>query len=458
MKRFVFLALFLATNLPAAPPPLDPTTRQMIRDIYQQLVEINTTESVGNMTTAAEAMAARLRTAGFPSADVQMLVPEPRHGNLVARLRGNGGKKPLILLAHLDVVEARREDWSTDPFKLVETGGYFYARGSGDDKAMAAIWIATLIRLKQEHFVPDRDIIVALTSDEETGDYNGVDWLVKNHRDLIDAAFAINEGGGGAIKDGKYLYNGVGASEKVYVTFALTVHNKGGHSSVPQNPNAIYQLAAGLGRLAAFDFPVSLNEVTRAYFRRLADVEGGALGADMRALADNNDAAAAARIGQTPAYNARMRTTCVATRLDAGHADNALPQTAKATVNCRVLPGEDPEEVQKTLVRVLNDPAIEVSWIDKAKPSVASPLSNEIMQPLESLSREFWDVPVIPVMASGASDSLYLRNAGIPTYGISAIFSDINESRAHGKDERVGVQQFYDSAQFLYALVKRLST
>ena len=458
MRRFALLALFFATNLTAAAPPLDPAMRQMIRDIYQQLVEINTTESIGNMTTAAEAMATRLRAAGFPAADVQVLAPEPRHGNLVARLHGNGSKKPLLLLAHLDVVEARREDWSTDPFKLVETGGYFYARGSGDDKAMAAIWMATLIRLKQEHFVPDRDIIVALTSDEETGDYNGVDWLVKNHRDLVDAAFAINEGGGGAIKDGKYLYNGVGASEKVYVTFALTVHNKGGHSSIPQNPNAIYQLAAGLGRLAAFDFPVSLNEVTRAYFRRLADVEGGQLGADMRAVADNNDAAAAARIGQTPAYNARMRTTCVATRLDAGHADNALPQTAKATVNCRVLPGEDPEEVQKTLVRVLNDPAIEVSWIDKAKPSVPSPLSSEIMEPVEALSRQFWDVPVIPLMATGASDSLYLRNAGIPTYGISAIFEDIKESRAHGKDERVGVQEFYDSAQFLYALVKKLSS
>ena len=458
MRRFALLALFFATNLTAAAPPLDPAMRQMIRDIYQQLVEINTTESIGNMTTAAEAMATRLRAAGFPAADVQVLAPEPRHGNLVARLHGNGSKKPLLLLAHLDVVEARREDWSTDPFKLVETGGYFYARGSGDDKAMAAIWMATLIRLKQEHFVPDRDIIVALTSDEETGDYNGVDWLVKNHRDLVDAAFAINEGGGGAIKDGKYLYNGVGASEKVYVTFALTVHNKGGHSSIPQNPNAIYQLAAGLGRLAAFDFPVSLNEVTRAYFRRLADVEGGQLGADMRAVADNNDAAAAARIGQTPAYNARMRTTCVATRLDAGHADNALPQTAKATVNCRVLPGEDPEEVQKTLVRVLNDPAIEVSWIDKAKPSVPSPLSSEIMEPVEALSRQFWDVPVIPLMATGASDSLYLRNAGIPTYGISAIFEDIKESRAHGKDERVGVLQFYDSAQFLYALVKQLSS
>jgi acetylornithine deacetylase/succinyl-diaminopimelate desuccinylase-like protein len=451
-------AILLALSLFAAVPPLDDPTRQLVRDIYRQLVEINTTETNGNMTTAAEAMAARLKAAGFPEADVKMLAPEPRHGNLVARLHGSGAKKPLLLVAHLDVVEALRADWTTEPFQLVEKDGWFYGRGTGDDKAMAAIWIATLIRLKQEHFVPDRDIIVALTSDEETGNYNGVDWLVKNHRDLINAGLAINEGGGGAIRESKYLYNGIGASEKVYVTFSLTVRNKGGHSSVPQRPNAIYQLAEGLTRLEKFEFPIQLNEVTRAYFRRLADIEGGPLAADMKALADRNDAAAAARIAETPAFNARMRTTCVATRLAAGHADNALPQTANATVNCRVLPGEDPEEVYRTLRRVLDDPAIEVTWIDKAKPSVPSALSPEIMGPVEHLTNEFWGVPVLPMMASGASDSLYLRNAGIPTYGISAIFGDINENRAHGKDERVGVKQFYESAQFLYALVKRLAS
>ena len=450
--------IVLAISLLAAVPPIDPPTRQLVRDIYQQLVEINTTESVGNMTTAAEAMAARLRAAGFPDSDIHVLGPEPRHGNLVARLRGSGAKKPLLLLAHLDVVEARREDWTTDPFKLVEQDGWFYGRGSGDDKAMASMWIATLIRLKQEHFVPDRDIVVALTSDEETGNYNGVDWLVKNHRDLIDASLAINEGGGGASRDGKYLYNGVGASEKVYVTFALTVRNKGGHSSVPQKPNAIYQLANAVTKLANYDFPVKLNEVTRAYFSRLGDIEGGQMGADMKALATTGDPAAAARVAQTPAFNARMRTTCVATRLDAGHADNALPQMAKATVNCRVLPGEDPEEVHGTLVRVIDDPAVEVSWIDKAKPSEPSPLSAEIMGPVEQLTKDFWSVPVVPSMGTGASDSLYLRNAGIPTYGISGLFGDINENRAHGKDERVGVKQFYDSAQYLYSLVKKFAS
>ena len=451
-------SILLALSLLAAVPPIDPATQKLVRDIYQQLVEINTTESTGNMTTAAEAMAARLRTAGFPDADIHLLAPEPRHGNLVARLHGSGAKKPLLLLAHLDVVEAPRDTWTTDPFKLVEQDGWFYGRGTGDDKAMAAIWIATLIRLKQEHFVPDRDIIVALTSDEETGDYNGASWLVQNHRDLVNAAYGLNEGGGAASRDGKYLYNGINASEKVYVTFALTVRNKGGHSSVPQKANAIYQLAGALTKLANYDFPLKLNEVTREYFKRLGDIEGGELGADMKAVAEHEDPAAAARLSQTPAFNARLRTTCVATRLDAGHADNALPQMAKATVNCRVLPGEDPEEVKNTLVRVIDDPAIEISWVDKAKPSPPSPLSAEVMKAAEQLTKEFWSVPVVPTMSTGATDSLYFRNAGIPMYGISGLFGDINENRAHGKDERVGVQQFYDSAQFLYSLVKKLAS
>ena len=448
----------LALALLAAIPPLPAPTRQLVRDIYQQLIEINTTESAGNMTTAAEAMAARLRAAGFPDSDIHVLGPEPRHGNLVARLRGSGAKKPLLLLAHLDVVEARREDWTTDPFKLVEQDGYFYARGSGDDKAMAAIWIATLIRFKQEHFVPDRDIIVALTSDEETGDYNGAKWLVDNHRDLVDASLALNEGGGGAMLDGKNLYNAIGASEKVYITFTLTARNKGGHSSVPEKRNAIYELAGALTKIASYDFPVKLNEITRAYFNRLGDIEGGPLGADMEALAQHDDPAAAARVAKMPAFNARMRTTCVATRLEGGHADNALPQMARATVNCRVLPGEDPEEVRNTIVRVIDDPSIEVAWKDKAKPSQPSPLSAEIMGPVDELTSAFWSVPVLPSMGTGASDSLYLRNAGIPTYGISGLFGDMKDNREHGKDERVGVQQFYESAQFLYSLVKRLAS
>jgi acetylornithine deacetylase/succinyl-diaminopimelate desuccinylase-like protein len=459
MRRALFLALFSFTvRLHAAVPPLDPSARQLTFDIYKQLVETNTTESVGNTTTAAESMAKRLIDAGLPKADVVVLAPEPRHGNLVARLRGSGKEKPLLLLAHLDVVEARREDWTTDPFTLVEKDGFYYGRGSGDDKAMAAIWIATLIRMKQEGFVPNRDIIVALTSDEETGDYNGVSWLLKEHRDLIDAAFALNEGGGGTMRGGKYLYNGVGASEKVYVSFRLEVKNPGGHSSLPREPNAIYELADALTHIHAYQFPVKLNEITRAYFARMANFEEGQTAADMRALADHDDVASAARLSKNYVYNARLRTTCVATRLEGGHADNALPQTARATINCRVLPGDDPEGIREQLVRAIDDPAVDVSWIDRAKPSVASPLAPTVMKPIEDVTGEFWPgVVVVPLMATGASDGLYLRNAGIPTYGVSGLFTEMGESRAHGKDERVGVKQFYESAQFLYSLVKRLA-
>ena len=404
-------------------------------------------------------MASRLKAAGFPAADVQVLAPEPRKGNLVARLRGKGNEKPLLLLAHLDVVEAKREGWSMDPFVLTEKDGYYYGRGTSDDKAMAAIWIATLIRYKQEGWVPNRDLIVALTSDEETGgDYNGVAWLLKEHRGLIDAAFALNEGGSGRLKDGRRLYNGVGASEKVYVSFRLETHNKGGHSSAPRRDNAIYQLANGLVRLEKYEFPVTLNEVTRAYFERMASIEDGQTAADMKAVT-TGDAAAAARLSETPAYNAQMRTTCVATRLEGGHADNALPQMARATVNCRILPGESADPVRDTIVKVLNDPGIEITWIDKPKPSMSSPLGPVVMKPISDVTNEFWPgTPVLPLMSSGASDGLYLRNAGIPTYGVSGLFGEVSDNRAHGKDERVRVESFYDSVQFLYVLVKHLAS
>jgi len=459
MKRIAILCLLLASSASASPPPLDAKTKQLAFDIYKQLIEINTTNSVGNNTTAADAMAARLKAAGFPGADVQLLVPaNPKKGNLVARLHGSGKEKPLLLLAHLDVVEAKREDWSMDPFVLTEQDGYYYGRGTSDDKAMAAIWIATMIRLKNEGFVPDRDIIVALTSDEETGDFNGVSWLINEHRDLIDAAFALNEGGSGRLKDGKRLYNGVGASEKVYVTFALETHNKGGHSSAPRKDNAIYQLANGLVRLEKYVFPVKLNEVTRAYFERMSGIEDGQTAADMKAVT-TGDASAAARLSETPAYNNQLRTTCVATRLEGGHADNALPQMAKATVNCRVLPGESADAVRDTIAGVLNDPGIAISWIDKPKPSVPSPLTPAVMKPIADVTNEFWPgTPVLPLMAAGASDGLYLRNAGIPTYGVSGLFGELSDSRAHGKDERVRIDSFYDSVQFLYVLVKRLAS
>ncbi len=456
--RWALPFLLVSAIAQAAPPPLDDATRALAREIYKQLVEINTTDSVGNTTTAAEAMAARLRAAGFPEADVKVLAPNPRKGNLVARLHGSTTQKPILLLAHLDVVEAKREDWSLDPFTFTEKDGYFYGRGTSDDKDMAAIWIANLIRYKREGWIPKRDLIVALTADEEGGNFNGVSWLLQEHRELIDAAFALNEGGSGRMKEGKKLYNGVGASEKVYVTFALESRNKGGHSSVPRPDNAIYQLAEGLTRLAKFQFPVELNEVTRTYFERMSRLEEGQTAADMAAVAKGK-ADAAARLSRTALYNALMRTTCVATRLEGGHADNALPQMARATVNCRVLPGNSAEDVRNTIVRVLNDPGIDVTWIDKPKPSVPSPLDPAVIGPIEQVTQEFWPgVPVMPLMATGASDSLYLRNAEIPSYGVSGLFSELNDDRAHGRDERVGVAQFYDSLQFLYVLVKRLAS
>ena len=458
LRSLSVAVVFAAAALQAASPKLDDATRQLTRDIYKQLIEINTTDSVGNTTTAAEAMAARLRAAGFPASDVQVLAPNPRKGNLVARLRGSTSEKPILLLAHLDVVEAKREDWSLDPFTFTEQDGYYYGRGTSDDKAMAAIFIANLIRYKREGWVPKRDIIVALTADEETGDFNGVSWLLKEHRDRIDAAFALNEGGGGRLKDGKRVYNGVGASEKVYVSFRLETKNKGGHSSVPRPDNAIYELAEGLTRLEKFQFPVELNDVTRAYFERMSKLEEGQTAADMAAVAKGNGDAAA-RLSQTAVYNALMRTTCVATRLEGGHADNALPQMARATVNCRVLPGDSADAVRDTIISVLNDPGIEVTWIDKPKPSAPTSLDPAVMQPIEQVTNEFWPgVPVMPLMATGASDSLYLRNAGIPSYGVSGLFADLNDSRAHGRDERVAIPAFYESEQFLYVLVKRLAS
>jgi acetylornithine deacetylase/succinyl-diaminopimelate desuccinylase-like protein len=431
------------------------------REIFKQLIEINTTDSVGNTTTAAEAMAARLKAAGFPAADVQVLGPDPRKGNLVARFRGPGGRKPLLLLAHLDVVEAKREDWSFDPFTFLEKDGYFYGRGTSDDKSMASQFVAIMIRLKEEGFSPDRDLILALTADEEGGNFNGVDWLVKNHRDLIDAEFAVNEGGGGTIRNSKYLTNEIQASEKVFQDVRLEVTNSGGHSSLPVKDNAIYHLSEGLARLAKFGFPVQLNEVTRAYFLRSADVQSDPkVAADMRAVArPTPDLAAAARLSAAvPYWNSMMRTTCVATRLAAGHANNALPQLATANVNCRILPGVPPASVKDTLIEVLADPKIAVSFVGEAQPSKPSPLRPDVMAAVESLTKEmFPGVVVVPVMSTGATDGLYLRNGEIPTYGISGTFEDIDDVRAHGRDERVGVKQFFEGLEFQYRLIKALA-
>ena len=433
------------------------------KEIFKELIEINTTDTpAGNVTRAADAMAARLKAAGVPASDIQVLGPDPRKGNLVARFHGTGGKKPLLLLAHLDGVEAKREDWSFDPFTFLEKDGFFYGRGTSDDKSMAAQFVANVIRLKEEGFKPDRDVILALTADEEGGTFNGVDWLVTNHRELIDAEFAINEGGGGTMRKGKYLTNEVQASEKVFQDFRLEVTNAGGHSSLPVKDNAIYHLAEGLARLAAFEFPVELNEVTRVYFERSASVQSDPkLAADMRAVArPTPDLAAAARLSASlPYYNAQMRTTCVATRLFGGHAQNALPQLATANVNCRILPGVSPASVKDTLVKVLADPKITVTFVGDATPSKPSPLRPDVMTAIESITKDlFPGVIVVPVMSTGATDGLYLRNGEIPTYGTDGTFNDIDDVRAHGRDERVGVKQFYEGLEFQYRLIKALAS
>ena len=407
-------------------------------------------------------MAKRLSDAGFPAADVQVIGLEgSKNGNLVARFRGTGREKPILLLAHLDVVEAKREDWSMDPFTFVEQDGYFYGRGTQDIKDGAAILVATLLRLKQERYRPNRDLILALTTGEEGGsDYNGVEWLLAHHRDLIDAAYVLNmDAGDPVILNGKRLMRPVQASEKVYVTFKLEVHNSGGHSSLPTKDNAIYRLAAALGRLSAYEFPAQLNEITRTFFQRMAGLQQGQLAADMAAVAAPTlDPAAIRRLSNvSPLYNAQLRTTCVATELSGGHAENALPQTATATVNCRMLPGTPSEEVQGTLSRVVADTAVKVGVATAATPSPPSPLTPAIMKPLEVVTTRLWNIPVVPVMETGATDGLYLRNAGIPVYGVSGVFIDINDIRAHGRDERIGVQNYYDGAEYIYQLVKAVS-
>jgi acetylornithine deacetylase/succinyl-diaminopimelate desuccinylase-like protein len=457
------VSVLVAVSVAAAAEGLSPQ-QQLAFDIYKELVEINTVTATGDTAQAAEAMAARLRAAGFADADVQAFSPAPRKGNLVARLRGAGARRPILLVAHLDVVPASRVDWSVEPFKLTEQDGYFYARGSGDDKYMAAAFVTNLIRYKQEGYKPDRDIIIALETDEEILDSNGlgIQWLLKNHRDLIDAEFALNEGGGVVLKNGKPIRNSVQTSEKVFLNYQLDVKNKGGHSSVPVKDNAIYHLAEGLVRLSKFSFPAKLNETTRAYFERVAQFEGEQTAADIRSvLSDKPDPAAMSfvRLAANPVYNAQLRTTCVATMLEAGQAINALPQSASAKVNCRAMPGEPADEVKATLERVLADDQIAVTQLGQPVLSTPSALNEEVMGSIEKLSQQFWPgAVVLPVMSSGATDGSFLRNAGIPTYGHSGLASDINDGgRIHGNDERVRVKSFYEGQDYLYRLVKMLS-
>jgi len=458
-KALVLASLVIATQ--ASADALTPQ-QQLARSIYKELVEINTTQSTGDTFKAAKAMAARLVKGGLPAADVKTFQTAPKRGNVVARLRGTGKAKPIMLLAHIDVVEAKKEDWSTDPFQFVEKDGYFYGRGVGDDKAMAATWVATLIRLKKEGYKGDRDLVLVLETDEEISDANnfGIRWLIANQRKLIDAEFAINEGAGVGLKDGKPMWNAIQTTEKTYQSFWLEVRNSGGHSSQPRADNAIYELAAGLGRLEKFAFPVELNDTTRGYFEKMATVETGQLASDMKAvLGAKPDAAALARLSALPPYNAQLRTTCVATRLEGGHADNALPQLAKAMINCRALPGMKIEDLQKTIERVLANPKITITPIKRDTTSEPSPMNKALFAAAEKLTAKFWPgAPVVPVMSPGATDGRFLRNAGIPTYGHSGVASDIFDVRAHGKDERVSTKAFFDEQEYLYELVKLLTT
>ncbi len=437
--------------------------RALARAILRELVEINTTDSLGNTPRAARAMARRLVAAGFPAADVRVLIgPDAKHGNLVARYRGTGtGGRPIIGFAHLDVVPARRADWSVDPFTFLEKDGYFYGRGTTDDKVGDAILVADFIRLKRAGYRPTRDLVLVLTGDEETAG-SCIAWLLTKHRDLINAEFALNtDAGGGILRDGRPVTFEVQASEKVYATYVLEATDKGGHSSLPRPAdNPIYRVAGALERLAQYQFPAKLNEVSHAYFERTAAVATGQLAADMRGvLQDPPDSAALAHLTAVPFYNSKLRTTCVATLLAAGHAENALPQSAQATVNCRVLPDQPPAEVEAVLRRLAADERITIRTGYAPIPSLPSPLTPAIMGPIERLvAEQFPGVPVVPVMEAGATDGLFLRNAGIPTYGVSAVFDDPNDVRAHGRDERIRVESFYDALEFWYRMMRAFTS
>ena len=468
--RLASATLLLLGTLAAA--PLDEATRQLARDIFQQLIEINTTDSVGSTTVAAEAMAKHLLAAGFAAEDVKVLGPNARKGNMVARYRGTGssGLKPILIIGHLDVVEARREDWTTDPFKFVEKEGYFYGRGTQEMKVNDAVLVTDFIRLKREGYRPNRDIILALTADEEGGTSNGVEWLLKNHREMVDAAFALNPDAGGVTTvKGKPLNVDVEANEKLYADFELDANNPGGHSSLPVPDNAIYHIADALSRLEHAPFPFELNPVTRTYFERRATLESGQTAADIKAMLQAPpDTQAMARLSMDARFNSLLRTTCVATRLTAGHANNALPQQAQAIVNCRILPGHTMEEVRQELIRIFSDQKITVKYVDnggrvfdrapetKAFAAVLPPA--EVMQPLARVTDAMWpSAPVIPEMETGASDSIYTIAAGIPSYGLSGIALDQDDVRAHGKDERVRVSSFFDGVDFYYRYLKALT-
>ncbi len=458
--HFRHFALCLVALLPITAQAQAPKTQwdSLARALLAELVGINTTEREGSTLRAAQAMAARVKAAGFADSDVVVIENAPRKGNLIVKLRGrNPALKPILLLSHIDVVAAKPEDWTLPPFEFTERDGMFYGRGVADDKDEGAIHLTLLMRMRAEGYVPDRDIIVALTTDEEGGPANGVAYLLERHRGLIDAEYAFNEGGGGKVVDGKRLSNDVQASEKKFQSWRLEVTNEGGHSSVPRRDNAITELAAALVKIGAFDFPVRLNAVTRQYFSQSASLVAPEMSRAMRAIvANEGDAAAAATLAKDPRYNAQLRTTCVATMLEGGHAPNALPQRARALVNCRILPDESPDDVKRALERVIASDKVSVTADGTATNSPPSPLTPALMSEIDRVTKEMWPgVPVIPTMSTGATDGLYLRNAGIPVYGVSGLF--YGETFAHGMNERTSAQAFYEGLEFMYRLVKRVA-
>ncbi|HEX6805400.1 MAG TPA: M20/M25/M40 family metallo-hydrolase [Terriglobales bacterium] len=464
------LILLFALALPAANAQANSPHTQLAREIFKQLIEINTTDSVGNVTTAAEAMAQRFRQAGFPDKDIFVGGANERKKNVVVRLHGSGKHRPVLLIGHLDVVEARREDWTTDPFRFVEKAGFFYGRGTQDMKDGDAIMAATLIHMKREGYVPDRDVILALTADEEGGKSNGVDWLLKNRRDLVDAEFVLNHDGGEVQMDhGKALAFVVDATEKLYSDYQVSVTNPGGHSSLPRPDNAIYELAHALVNLEQHKFPLELNPVTRAYYERLATVDHDRA-ADIKAVLQTPpDEGAADRLSRDPIDNSRLHTTCVATRLQAGHANNALPGRAQAVINCRILPGHSKQEIRDELAKVFADPKIEIRYITNAgqvleaipdqRSFAPPPPRPEVFQAIESVAGKMWPgIPVFPTMATGASDGVYTMAAGMPTYGVSGVAMERDDHREHGRDERVPVEAFDRGVEFYYQFLKTLTS
>jgi len=467
LASIALLSIGLATTAAPAPPappapPASPAAdRELARSIFKELIEINTNHEHGS-TEAANAIARRLRSGGFADSDITVLAPQahPKSGNVIVRYRGATRGTPVLFLGHLDVVDARREDWSVDPFKLTEQDGWFYGRGTIDMKDADAALLEALLRLRREGFVPAHDVIAAFTADEEAGgDANGPAFLLKEHRDLIDAGLVINlDGGGGAFKGGKRVMYEIGTSEKTYVTYTIETTSPGGHGSLPGADNAIYRLASGLGRIEGYKFPVMLTATTRASFTSHAALDPGPDSADMLAVAQATpDLAAAERLSHNDYYNAQLRTTCVATLLSGGHAENALPQRAKATIQCRMLPGDNAGQVEARLVAALNDPRITIKMDAPPIVSPESPLTPQVLGKVTAVVHAMWPgVPVVPGMATGFSDDRQTRNAGMPSYDASGIWIEMDENRAHGRDERVGQQPFDESVEYTYRLVKAM--